>query len=387
MAEHEDSISVVEKNYLRELAKKQLEYANLPVMKEREKLWYAHNAVGGERPIVLMEHSLFLDDILPASQCESAAAKEMERALLTQIVNHEWIDDDKVIPTHYVVGLDVWSDTYGVPMERVFATDSTGHELGYRDVHPISDLEKDFPKLRHSMFYVDRARTQTRKAQAEDTIGDILPVVVKNESLVWSVPPSEKVVHLMGLEAMMCAMICYDWEMEVYHLSYFRSESRSHIPLPRYLLPHAPLMTAVTGFNDRNMINQCLLYRYIVSYEPYNFKGRLDDYPLTMEYGKNMDGLRTELRDYFWDGEFRDTVGAKVTGQNGEPHKPYSVFVNRNNNRSGIIVCNYDNHTIKVVVSMDDGSTLEKYRLVDNAAWKDVRDGIEIPPQSAALVV
>ena len=40
-------------------------------------------------------------------------------------------------------------------------------------------------------------------------------------------------------------------------------------------------MTAVTGFNDRNMINQCLMYRYIISYEPYNFKGRLDDYPLT----------------------------------------------------------------------------------------------------------
>ena len=40
-------------------------------------------------------------------------------------------------------------------------------------------------------------------------------------------------------------------------------------------------MTAVTGFNDRNMINQCLLYHYVISYEPYNFKGRLDDYPLT----------------------------------------------------------------------------------------------------------
>ena len=32
-------------------------------------------------------------------------------------------------------------------------------------------------------------------------------------------------------------------------------------------------MTAVTGFNDRNMVNQCLMYRYIISYEPYNFKG------------------------------------------------------------------------------------------------------------------
>ena len=50
------------------------------------------------------------------------------------------------------------------------------------------------------------------------------------------------------------------------------------------MLPQMPLMTAISGFNDRNMINQCLLYRYIMSYEPYNFKGHLDDFPLTMDY-------------------------------------------------------------------------------------------------------
>ena len=30
-----------------------------------------------------------------------------------------------------------------------------------------------------------------------------------------------------------------------------------HVPLSRYMLPHMPLMTAISGFNDRNMINQC----------------------------------------------------------------------------------------------------------------------------------
>ncbi|HHY82797.1 MAG TPA: hypothetical protein GX505_08990 [Clostridiales bacterium] len=65
---------------------------------------------------------------------------------------------------------------------------------------------------------------------------------------------------------------CYDWEMETYQLAYFRSENKNHLPLARYLLPYSQYMTAVTGFNDRNMINQCLLYRYIISYEPYNSK-------------------------------------------------------------------------------------------------------------------
>ena len=146
---------------------------------------------------------------------------------------------------------------------------------------------------------------------------------------------------------------CYDWEMDAYHLSYHRSENPEHIPLSRYMLPHAPFMTAVTGFDDRNMINQCLLYRYIISYEPYNFKGRLEDYPATLSYGKQMDALRTEHRAYFWDGEFRHEVGAQVTVE-GKPHRPYAVFVDHRSGRAAVAVANYDEEkTVTVAVALD----------------------------------
>jgi len=181
---------------------------------------------------------------------------------------------------------------------------------------------------------------------------------------------------------------CYDWELEVYHLSYHRSESKEHIPLSRYMAPDVPLMTAVTGFNDRNMINQCLMYRYIISYEPYNFKGRLDDFPLTIEYGKKMDALRTELRDYFWDGEFRHELGASVTTLDGQPHRPYSVFLNRKSGKSGVVVANYDEKmTVTVQVALDSGERLGRYRLVDDPVWHSTEDGIVLPPCSAAVVI
>jgi hypothetical protein len=180
---------------------------------------------------------------------------------------------------------------------------------------------------------------------------------------------------------------CYDWEMEAYQLSYLRSASKTHIPLSRYLLPQAQFMTAVTGFNDRNMINQCLLYRYIISYEPFNYKGRLDDFPLTIEYGKKMDALRTELRAYFWDGEFRDEVGAHVT-MDGQPHHPYAVFINRDNGKSGFAIANYDEkQTIVVEVELDNGQRLDRYRLVEEPAYRPVDKGILIPPCSAAVVI
>jgi hypothetical protein len=179
----------------------------------------------------------------------------------------------------------------------------------------------------------------------------------------------------------------YDWEFEAYHVSYHRSENKQHVPLMRYLQPHAQLITAVTGFDDRNLINQCLMYRYIISYEPYNFKGHLDDFPLTTGYGRQMDALRTELRDYFWDGEFCDEVGAQVTA-NGQPHHPYAVFINARNGKRGLVVCNYDEQNpVTVQVALDGGGCPARYRLVDDPAWRATAGGIVLPPCSAAMVV
>jgi hypothetical protein len=180
---------------------------------------------------------------------------------------------------------------------------------------------------------------------------------------------------------------CYDWEMEAYHVSYHRSENKDHLPVSRYMLPEGQFMTAITGFNDRNMINQCLLYRYIISYEPYNFKGHLDDFPLTVVYGQQMDALRTELRDYFWDGEFRHEQDAVVT-VDGMTHHPYSVFINHRTHQPGVALANYsDTQAVTAFVSLPAGGVVNKYRLVDDPTWKPIQNGIYLPPQSAAVVI
>jgi len=210
------------------------------------------------------------------------------------------------------------------------------------------------------------------------------PVYANDRELVRRL---EKISKPHNPDFLFAGEACYDWELEAYQLSYHRSESKGHIPLSRYMLPQAMLMTAVTGFDDRNMINQCLMYRYIISYEPFNFKGRLDDYPATMAYGKQMDALRAELREYFWDGEFRHEVGATVTSD-GKPHQPYAVF-NGTNGRPGIVICNYDDNKAITAQATIDGADAGqmRYRLVDDPAWRNVSDGITIPACSAVVVI
>jgi len=187
---------------------------------------------------------------------------------------------------------------------------------------------------------------------------------------------------------LMAGEALYDRLTGTYHLAYFRSENKDHIPLSRYMQPHALCMTAVTGFNDRDMINQCLMCRYIISYEPYNFKGRLTDFPLTVAYGQKMDALRTEYRAYFWDGAYQDQCGARVKDLDTDlPHPSYSVFKHASEQTIGVVVCNYEEQPVRLLVTPDEGTDLTRYRLVGTDTWKSCVDGIELPPHSAAIVL
>src|SRR5579875_3854290 len=182
---------------------------------------------------------------------------------------------------------------------------------------------------------------------------------------------------------------CYDGEFAAYQLSYHRSEDVRHLPLMRYLRPQTPLMTAATGFDDRNMINQCLLYRYIVSYEPYNFKGRLPDMPLTVAYGRQMDAARGELRAWFWDGTFRDTVGATVVdAHSGKPHHPYAVYRRAGGDELGVVVANYEaDDSVDVRLDIEGSTGPYAARSVDDPSWHDVGEVLTVSPRSAVMVL
>ncbi|MFW5788087.1 MAG: hypothetical protein ACOCV3_07450, partial [Halanaerobiales bacterium] len=202
-----------EKEYLRELARKQLEYASLPVMEKRKKLWYDHNSLQGERPVIVMEMRTFEDDMLPELRCKSGVTRKIEKNMLHHIVNYEMVNDDKIIPPYYTVTWKIDITEFGLEIDREYAEDKNGKKIGYSDQHPLNDLKKDFSLLNSSEYRVDRKYTLVLKEFIENIIGDILPVKIKNKSLNWFVTPSQKVVHLMGLEQMMYSMMDYPEEL------------------------------------------------------------------------------------------------------------------------------------------------------------------------------
>lgn len=173
-----------------------------------------------------------------------------------------------------------------------------------------------------------------------------------------------------------------DWLMQLYPLSYFRITNQSR-PVSRYIDPHAPLIVAVTGFDDREMLNLILLNRYIISYEPFNFKGHVTDFPLTLEYGKKIDALRRRYSTMLWDAEFRDTLGATVTSDGRHRH---SVFVGSNGKRA-VVVINQEYHKeIAAKVDIPDPARL----VVVTPERQDATPSsgaLTIPARSAAVIM
>lgn len=173
-----------------------------------------------------------------------------------------------------------------------------------------------------------------------------------------------------------------DWLTQYYPFTYTRINASS-TPVQRYIAPHSPIMVAVTGFDDRDMLNLCLLDRYIIEYEPYNFKGHITDFPMTLAYGKKIDALRTRYEDYLWNATFRDTMGATVTA-NGD--FKYSVFVTPEGKKAVVIINLGSSKPVTAHVNIPDHGRLV-LATPEHPEAVPTTGTIRIPARSAAVVM
>lgn len=118
---------------------------------------------------------------------------------------------------------------------------------------------------------------------------------------------------------------------QYYPVTYVRTEDgrwadKIHRPVLRYINNTIKVATCVTGFDDREMVNQCMVFGYIINYEPFNFKGRISDMPDTARYGLQALRLREKLKKFLWEGKFLHTQGATVETKGKDIEFIYSVF-------------------------------------------------------------
>lgn len=210
-----------ERTYLRELARKQADYAALPVMAQRKQMWYDLNDGHPDaRPPVIVETWTFDRDFMPDGvlRCASEAGRTIERQLVRNIRNHELIDDDKVMPDTFDIGWFVDIDEMGVKCDRLMVKDGEGVETGFRFLHPIKDLKEDIHLLQPAVCRVDQEQTLAWQCFLEDLLGEFLPVEIRTGLFGCSML-THRVIELMGMEAFFMAM--YDSPDELHRLMAF----------------------------------------------------------------------------------------------------------------------------------------------------------------------
>lgn len=171
-----------------------------------------------------------------------------------------------------------------------------------------------------------------------------------------------------------------DWLMQYYPVS---ETGVTATPICQYIDPHCLMLAGVSGFDDREKLNLILLYRYVIQYEPFYYKGHLTDFPLTLAYGHKIDALRRKYKAYLWDGEYRDTLGANVSA-NGS-HR-YSVFVAGDGKRAVVVINQEFDKPITANVELPNASRLV-VATPEHPDSEPVRGTFDIPARSAAVVM
>jgi len=203
------TVSQKDREILRARAAHQMELANAPIMQARIKDWQALNNFRMNRPMVFLEMDTFVHEVIPKRlTCEGETARGIEAQILRNTLQSELFDDDFVVPDHFPIGWHVGFELLGQESKREYAKAESGNNaLGHQFIHTINDLEEDWEKLGHSTWHVDRAGTAEWQAFIEDILGDILPTKMKMHGLGSC--PTQKLVHIMGMEAMFTNMMDY----------------------------------------------------------------------------------------------------------------------------------------------------------------------------------
>jgi len=207
------SISHRDIKNLREMAKWQIEAANNPDMEEKRKLWYKHNDLNRERPMVLAETmgldisgELFKKYPL---KCEGQFAQQIEMMVFRlKNMPYQIAKDDSVIDPYLCIPWMIDLGNYGVDIREEHTVNSQGGtSIAIHYDNPIKDLRLDFEKLKHRRFSVNRESTLVQKDLLENILGDILPVRIRSPIWPsWTMGMTCEAIKLVGMENLMLSM-------------------------------------------------------------------------------------------------------------------------------------------------------------------------------------
>jgi hypothetical protein len=184
-----------EREYIRDLAKRKLELANTPYMKNLVKEWTAHNDLHGTRPMIHFEMGTVGDSGFHyGCKCTSNDARNVEWILGESMQNHVMIGDDRTVTGDFFVGYSSWMKLFDLSPNR---TNTNG--VGFHINAVIENLDT-LDQIKPSPMVFDEESFKRGLEYYGDLFGDILEIKGGMGSI--GISPTNNLVQLMTMENM-----------------------------------------------------------------------------------------------------------------------------------------------------------------------------------------
>jgi len=212
-----------DREILRSLAVRVRTIADSPESQARRLLWGRHNALQGDRPLVVAYPDGTWPELLPDSvlQCSDKGLRTWEWQLRSRIYEHDVLQDDRFVEPWFDIGWHINIGNYGFDVPMHYG-DNRG---SYVWDAPITDLERELPKLHFRTLAVDRPGTYRDLALANEIFGDLLPARIRG-MLFWTLGMTWEAAKLVGLENLMLLMC--DQPEQVHRLMAFLRDEHLH---------------------------------------------------------------------------------------------------------------------------------------------------------------
>ena len=162
---------------LKQLAARYMEYASLPIQKEKISLWKSLNSFNMARPLILFDqlpwHELDVDGFL-VNKVEDPYWRNVETDLRQQIYKWEHMPADMVLNPYVTLLRPIDFTGYGVEkQENVLQTDAENCVLSHQYTNQFEEME-DIQKIKTPRAILNRDAEQQIRQQADMIFNGII---------------------------------------------------------------------------------------------------------------------------------------------------------------------------------------------------------------------
>ncbi len=172
-------VSKQEKEVLRQLAQRYMQYASLPVQKEKIRLWKALNRGEMERPMVCIDQIPWYelnDDGFFNPQVEDPVFRSVEIGLKQKIYQWEHFPVDMVLDPYIVIPLAFGDTGIGISADRECLASEKGNETYAQHFNAVIKDMEDIEKIKDPVIWRDDEKSREWLEEAREIFNGIAPV-------------------------------------------------------------------------------------------------------------------------------------------------------------------------------------------------------------------